>query len=123
MAKYLEYSIRKICNYLHIDTEIIVSSTMHKDNGLKGQNKVIEIAHVLSADEYINAIGGQNLYSYQDFTNQGIKLMFLKTRTIEYKQYDNKFVPNLSILDVIMFNSVERIKTMLESFELLSEVN
>ena len=123
LAKYLEYSIRKICNYLHIDTEIIVSSTMHKDNGLKGQNKVIEIAHVLSADEYINAIGGQNLYSYQDFTNQGIKLMFLKTRTIEYKQYDNKFVPNLSILDVIMFNSVERIKTMLESFELLSEVN
>ena len=119
LAEYLEYSIRQICTYLSIDTEIIVSSTINKNNDLRGQTKVIEIAKVLGADEYFNAIGGQELYSYEDFDNQGIKLRFLKTKTVEYQQFKNEFVPSLSIIDVMMFNSIEKIKMMLEEYELL----
>ena len=95
---------------MSIDTEIIVSSTLSKNNDLRGQEKVIEICHLLSADEYINAIGGQSLYSKEDFEAQGVLLRFLKINKIEYQQFKNVFVPNLSIIDVMMFNSVETIK-------------
>lgn len=119
LARYLEYSIRKVCEYLSIDTEIIVSSTLSKNNDLRGQEKVIEICHLLSADEYINAIGGQSLYSKEDFEAQGVLLRFLKINKIEYQQFKNVFVPNLSIIDVMMFNSVETIKKMLGNYDLL----
>lgn len=119
IAKYLEFSIRQICEYLSIDTEIIVSSTINKNNDFKGQDKVIEICKTLGADEYYNAVGGQELYSYEVFASQGIKLKFLKTGTVEYKQFDNEFISNLSIMDVMMFNSPEDIKKMLDEYELL----
>jgi len=118
LAHYLECVIRQICKYLQIDTEIIVSSTINKNNDLRGQDKVIEICKVLGADEYFNAIGGQDLYSNEDFVAQGIKLSFLRTGAIRYKQFNNEFVPNLSIIDVMMFNSIEEIKKMLGEYEL-----
>lgn len=119
LAKYLEYSIRQVCTYLSIDTEIVVSSSINKNNDLKGQDKVIEICNVLGADEYYNAIGGQELYSYSDFNTCGVKLSFLKTGMVEYQQFNNEFISNLSIIDVMMFNSVEEIKNKLDIYELL----
>jgi len=119
LAKYLEFSIRRVSEYLSIDTELIVSSTITKNNDLQGQDKIIEICKVLGADEYINAIGGQALYSPENFTAQGIRLKFLKTSEIRYQQFKNENVPNLSIIDVMMFNSIEEIKKMLEEYELL----
>ncbi|MBU3127163.1 WbqC family protein [Clostridium tagluense] len=119
LARYLEYSIRQICTYLSIDIEIIVSSTIDKNNDLRGQDKVIEICKELGADEYFNAIGGQDLYSYEDFAAEEIKLSFLKTETVEYQQFKDEFVPNLSIIDVMMFNSIEDIKNKLQIYEIL----
>ncbi|NLY76517.1 MAG: WbqC family protein [Tissierellia bacterium] len=119
LARYLEFSIKEICKYLCIDTEIIISSSLNKNNHLKGQEKIIEICKILGADEYYNPIGGKELYSYEDFLNEGIKLNFLQTRTVNYKQFDNDFVPNLSIIDVMMFNSVDEIKKMLHDYEIL----
>lgn len=119
LAKYLENSIKKICKYLDINTQLIVSSSLNKNNDLKGQDKVIEICKILKADEYYNAIGGQELYCYDDFVAKNIKLSFLKTGMVEYNQFNNEFVSNLSIIDVMMFNSVEDIKEMLGHYELL----
>ena len=43
----------------------------------------------------------------------GLGIAFLKRNEIEYKQYENDFIPDLSIIDVMMFNSKEDIKKML----------
>lgn len=119
LAKYLEYAIGQICKYLSFDTEIIVSSSIDKNNGLKGQDKVIEICKVLGGDEYYNSIGGQELYSQVYFASKKIKLRFLKTGEVEYKQFNDGFVANLSIIDVMMFNSVDQIKNKLKMYELI----
>lgn len=119
LARYLEYAIKKICKYLTIDTELIISSTINKNKGLRGQDKVMEICKVIGADIYFNAIGGQELYSYEDFNLQGIELKFLECEKIKYQQFNNEFVPNLSIIDVMMFNSVEEIKIKLNTYKLL----
>ena len=84
----------------------------------EAQDKVLEICNILQADNYINAIGGKELYSKDDFKNFDITLNFLETELIEYKQYKNDFVPYLSIIDIMMFNKNE-IKEMLARYELV----
>lgn len=116
---YIYHSIVKICGYLKIDTKFIVSSTIDIDHSLKGQAKVIAICKALGATEYYNAIGGQELYSITDFEKENIKLNFVSSNPVEYKQFTNEFVPWLSILDVMMFNSTEEIKKMLNEYKLI----
>lgn len=120
LAKYLEYSIRSIANYLDMNTKIIISSNLKKNNELKGTEKVIHICGLLGATDYVNAIGGQEMYDYETFEQNGIQLNFLKTDDIIYKQYGNEFVPYLSIVDILMFNSKEQVKEMLNQFELVN---
>ena len=109
-------SLNKICCYLDIKTEFIISSVLNVNNSLKGEGKVIDINKKLNASTYINAIGGQALYSRETFSENNIKLMFIKTSEIVYPQFSNEFVPNLSIIDVMMFNSKEKIQEYLRSF-------
>lgn len=118
LAGYLEIQIRHICRYLGIKTNIMVASRLDKNNQLRGQAMIIEICKVMGADEYINASGGRSLYSYNDFAAQGIVLKFLNPGEIKYKQFRNDFVPNLSIIDVMMFNEPGKIKDMLNDYSL-----
>ena len=119
LFEYIYNSIKTICKYIGIDTEIIVSSTVDIDHSLKGQDKVIAFCKKFDTSDYINAIGGQELYIKEEFEKENIKLHFLSTNNIEYKQYNNEFVANLSILDVMMFNSAVDIKLMLNKFTLI----
>lgn len=119
LFSYVYNSVKEICKYLQIDTEITISSTLNIDHSLKGQNKVISICKAMEASNYYNAIGGRDLYLPADFVKENITLHFLSTSPIEYKQFSNEFVSNLSILDVMMFNSVDDIHNMLNDFELI----
>jgi len=116
---YIDNSIREICKYLDIKTEIIISSTFDIDHSLKGQDKVIAICKELKATDYYNAIGGQELYSPEEFKKENINLYFISSNPIEYKQFANEFVPWLSILDVMMFNSLENIHKILDNYKLI----
>lgn len=116
---FLKYQFEKVFEYLDIDTEILLSSNIEKTDDLHAQDRVIDICKRLSTTQYINAIGGQELYSKEDFAKNGIQLNFIKMNEIKYKQFSDKFVPNLSIIDVMMFNSPETIKEMLDDYELI----
>ena len=117
----LVLQFKTICKYLDIQTELIVSSTMDKDNSLKAQDKVIHICKLLGGTQYINAIGGQELYSFDDFKKNGLELSFLKTEFTPYKQFKNDFIPGLSMIDILMFNSPAEIKQMLNAYSLIKE--
>ena len=119
LGQFLFNSHIKICEYLGIDTELILSSSFDKHTELKGKDKVISICKQLGADEYINAIGGQELYDKKEFAENGIRLNFLQTNLREYRQLKNEFVAGLSIIDIMMFNSKEEIKEMLNDFNLV----
>lgn len=118
LAEYLCFSLLEISQYLQIDTQFIQSSKIVKNNALKGQDKVIEICKIRNADTYLNAIGGKELYSQEAFAKENISLKFVQTELIVYKQFDEVFEPNLSIIDMMMFNSVDNIKQYLKRFQL-----
>lgn len=119
VSRFLNYLITMVCGYLSISTKILVSSDIEKNIELTGKDKVIDICQILDANEYINAIGGQTLYKKTDFVGHDIELKFLETGKIDYPQFANVFVPNLSIIDVMMFNSKSAIANMLNKYALV----
>lgn len=113
LFKFLYHSINVTCDYLKIKTPIIISSEVEIDHSLKGSDKVLALCKAVETDIYINATGGFYLYSKLDFMRHKIDLKFIESNSFEYQQYNNDFVPWLSIIDVMMFNDVETIKNNL----------
>src|SRR5690606_33692977 len=112
-------SVKSVSRYLGLNTEFILSSETYENKGMERQERLIDICKIEKANHYINALGGQELYKKEDFKKEGIQLDFIKTQPITYKQFNNEFVPWLSIIDVLMFNSKEEIAEMLNKYELV----
>ena len=119
LFEFILGSLHLLNSYLRINTKITISSNINIDHTLKSKDKVIAICKNLNADTYVNAIGGQELYDVQDFKNKGLDLKFIKSPPLNYKQYNNEFVPWLSILDVLMFNRREDITNYLSKYVLI----
>jgi hypothetical protein len=112
--------IKCVCDYLNLTTSIVPSSGKYQNSDLKSQIRILDICQKESATSYYNPIGGINLYEKDNFTNNSIDLKFIKTKDVNYKQFKHEFIPNLSILDVLMFNSINEIKELLTRFEIIN---
>ncbi|MGI6161644.1 MAG: WbqC family protein [Christensenellales bacterium] len=121
LAKFLFYSFEKVSAYLGIETKLIMSSDIPKDNELKGRYRLYDIFKALDTTEYYNAINGMSLYAEHsdEFSERGVALRFLEMLPVEYPQLRNEFVPNLSIIDIMMFNSKEQCSELLNQYKLL----
>lgn len=119
LFQFIYYSIIKVANYLDIQTEIIVSSNIKISPALKNKERVIETCKTLNGEVYINLVGGQTLYNKNEFFHNEIELSFIQVEEREYKQFDNLFIPNLSIIDVMMFNSKEMIQDMIHAYKII----
>ena len=112
-------SNRLVCDYLGIKTEILLMSELDHERDLKRQHMIFDVCRRLGGNEYINAIGGTELYDFEEFRENGVELAFLKPDDIVYHQFGGEFVPSLSIIDVMMFNSVPEIRDMLNRYTLI----
>ena len=120
LAKFAEYSHKVILDFLDISVETIRSSDLNFETSLKGEEHIFAIVKACGGTRYVNPIGGYALYTNGIFEKESIELRFLKSTAEPYKQFSNEFVPNLSIIDVLMFNSKTEIRRRLTQFELLS---
>lgn len=112
--------ILSVINYLGIETKIMISSKDFPETcNLDRENRLIEIAKKDGKTNYLNAIGGKDLYDKDYFKQKGVNLFFIQTNKIEYQQFGNEFVPWLSIIDVMMFNSKEQIQKMLTEYTII----
>lgn len=121
LAQYLFCSFQIIGAYLGIQTELILSSRLEKNCSQRGYQKVISICQLLGGTEYYNSINGVPLYAphVAEFREAGLELLFPKMRKITYPQYGNPFVENLSIIDVMMFNSRQECQNLLKEYDLM----
>lgn len=116
ISKLAITALRSVCNYLEIQTPFVESSSIYNNKHLSGKERVIDICKQEKAEQYINTIGGKELYDKTEFEANSIKLNFIKSKKIIYKQFDHEFVPSLSIIDVMMFNSPVEINEMLNQY-------
>jgi hypothetical protein len=112
-------SIRVVIDYLELRAPVERSSVRYGDVAGTGAERVLAICRHAGATVYINAGGaGRELYAAPAFSAFGITLRFLQPRLPEYQQFGEPFVPSLSIIDVLMFNSKETVQRYLQDYEL-----
>jgi hypothetical protein len=112
-------SVQDICAYLGLSTVFQVSSSDYASSaGMERTERLLELCRSSGATRYVNAPGGRDLYDKQIFSNAGVELTFLQTRTVSYPQFAGAFVPGLSMVDVIMFNPKEVVLHLLGEFDL-----
>ena len=109
-----------VCGYLGIafDYSVFSGNTMGIDSVGGPDEWSLEISKKMGASIYVNPPGGRSFFNKEKFDKAGIGLRFLTQRLSIYNTYPYNFVPGLSIIDVMMFNSPTDINNMLEDYEL-----
>jgi hypothetical protein len=120
LFRYIKNSLILCLKHLEIDTKIVLSSEVTVDHSLRSADRVIAICKKLHATSYANPIGGKELYTKQAFHEAGLSLFFLQSHSLSYAQFTQQFVPWLSIIDVLMFNGIERTRLLvMHSYDLI----
>ena len=113
-------SLRAVADYLQLSTSLVLSSALAYDRDTKGQEKILAIVQQQGASVYINPPGGAALYDSEAFAKKDVRLQFIQPHEISYPQFKKPFVPNLSIIDVMMFNDPPQIQQLLQQYDLTS---
>jgi hypothetical protein len=103
--------LRTVCEYLGLPFRYRLCSQLDiefPDKLLPGQ-WAAWISRRLSADVYINPIGGRALFDPAEFAREGVNLRFLDFAAFVYDTPGHKFEASLSILDVLMWNGPDAI--------------
>ncbi|CAH9056628.1 hypothetical protein PSECIP111854_01831 [Pseudoalteromonas sp. CIP111854] len=113
-----QLSIQKVFDYLGLDRNYFISSQLDYKREMSAADKLIAISKKLGCTLYVNSPGGIGLYQKDYFKERDIELSFIKMTAGEYAQSSNEFVPYLSMIDVLMWNSKEEVKQLLDQYEL-----
>jgi hypothetical protein len=81
--------------------------------------RIINICNEFNCSNYVNPIGGQQIYSPEVFRRQGININFIQTLPYSYTQPVDQFHRDLSIIDVLMNCGKENTRTLLRQFRLI----
>ena len=120
LALFLLNSIKKMAGFLNIDCTIEQTSIEYPESkGIGKADRLIAICSKKGASDYINAIGGTDLYSKEYFKERGISLYFLKSGDIIYRQNSKEFVANLSIIDSLMYAGKKGVSEALNKYKLI----
>lgn len=107
-----------IFSYLGIEKQFQKTSSLDYDRSVSACDRLIALCSQFGADCYINAPGGRKLYAKQDFAEKGIDLKFVDPLAMEYSQGGGEFIPNLSIIDVLMNCTPTEVRYLLSCYEL-----
>lgn len=119
LVKFLWHELRLICEYIGITTPLVRSSDIPKPGIEHVQEKVWCLCNHFDIHHYINPIGGKEFYHKDFWAEHGVKLSFLhRNEDLSYMQYHKPFVRDLSIIDVMMFNSPAQIRELLGQYRL-----
>ena len=115
------YALKKVNEYLCIpfDYEIFSKMNLIIDEVHDPGEWALNISKALNATEYVNPPGGIELFDKEKFHQNNIELKFLKINLKPYNQKKAKFLEGLSIIDVMMFNSANEIRDMLDDYQII----
>lgn len=119
ITKLDAFALEKIFDYLKLDFQYDIFSEM----GLKikepdeADEWALNISKELNAKVYINPPGGENFFDRRKYESENIELQFLELKLQQYDQKRRYFESGLSIIDVMMFNSPQKIRDMLNKVE------
>ena len=115
-------ALQAVCNYLGINTPINIFSKMDlqiEKPGAADEWALNICCSIEGVTEYWNPIGGKEFFNCEKYAERQIEIWFQQIYLEKYIQKKNNFEPGLSIIDVMMFNSPQKINQMLDNYELV----
>lgn len=140
IAELSVLSVKTVCEYLEISTDVCsdTSKYLQLEEKLADEAnllvnfprlrlkhferkvvRALEICRIEGANIFINAIGGQSLYSKDEFRANNVDLFFVQTRPYAYSQPASAFYPHLSIIDVLMNCGKAGTQQLLQQYDLV----
>jgi hypothetical protein len=104
--------IKFVIKELEIDIKIYHASEL--DINTNKSDRILDICKKLKATEYITGMGSDNYLEPGKFKNENIKINQNIFFNNTYTQENKKFIPNLSILDVMFNQNFENIKKIIK---------
>jgi len=106
-------SIGFVAGLLGLTAQIELSSLRHPRGILAGQERILDICRLESADQYFNLPGGEMLYEASRFSEIDCRLRFIEPDDVPYLQLAAEFHPRLSILDMLFNIGISGVKERL----------
>ena len=114
-------ALRALDEFLGLSTRLVVASERGYPRCRIAQERVIRICLEEGGTRYVNPIRARSLglYDQAAFSAAGLELSYLSMNAdIRYDQTGGPFVPDLSVIDVLMFNSPAQTGELLDRFVL-----
>jgi hypothetical protein len=101
-----------VCRYLDIPFHYNICSEMNLPfpDKMGPGDWAPHICSFLRFNRYINPVGGKALFDSDEFAYRGISLSFMQPAEFIYDTAPFQYIANLSILDVLMWNSPSEVK-------------
>lgn len=113
-------TIKLVYDYLGISFQYEMSSiNSPHTKGMEKADRLISICKENNYKNYINPIGGIELYSKEYFRTKSINLNYIKAKSRIYKQNSTEFIPFLSIIDIMMNYNREDIISMMRDYDII----
>ena len=93
---------------------VVASSTLNIKSSK--EQRVLDICKMFDAKEYLSGNGAKDYQKEEDFTKEGIKLIYINYKPIKYNQRFGEFIEGLSVLDYI-FNYGYNFNYVIEQIE------
>lgn len=108
--------LRRICQHLEIGTPVLLCSEMGIDfpADCDAGEWAFHVAKTLGASEYRNPSGGKALFDPDFYMRNGMELSFHEHRPRQYATGSFEFVPDLSIVDWLMWNDRSTLQAWLK---------
>ena len=108
-------SIKRSAAYIGLKCFFVRSSELEYMRDQDAVGKVISVCKTVGATQYVNLPGGRELYNADVFFRHGVELSFTPNLDLTYPVSGFNFVPNLSIIDVLMWCAPQSIRSYLAS--------
>jgi len=112
-------ALKCVCERIGIRFDYVLASELRIEAPQQGNPAawVFQACEALGADEYTNLPGGKAIYDKKQFQNRGIKLTFRNLSPMQYDCPGYEFEPNLSIVDVLMWNRPDAVRAHLNQHQ------
>lgn len=109
-------ALSAVCNYLNIEFSFQVCSTINIEypSVMKAGDWAPYICQQLGASEYVNPLGGKEIFNVANFERRDVALYFAEFSEFKYTTKPYQYEPHLSILDVMMWNASDDIRNALK---------
>jgi len=113
-------SLVNVCRYIQLNKQILTYSELDLNIPANTQpgEWALRICKALNIKEYINPPGGKEIFNPNLWQEKGIRLRYLEHDLPVYNQRNGDFIPGLSMIDILMFNSPNETRSLLERYQI-----